>query len=91
MSGKVVNQCYRADVSSQSLCEDDCTSLTSCIGYQYYAGKNTYCYLIPSERNCPSGFLPHYESGPIAISMNDLKSGPMTASMNETYVCYGKG
>ena len=77
--------CYRSDVSSQGGCENHCTFQTSCIGYYYYIKSNPTCYLIPSERSCPSGFTPLNESGPIAASMNDLK-----AYNNPNFVCYGK-
>ena len=79
-------QCCQEDVvSSQILCEDDCSSWTSCIAYQY---NDRYgCCLIPSEKSCPSGFKKEI-SGPIAASMNEL-----TFRQKDSYptlVCYGK-
>ena len=82
--GKQPYKCRRDDVASQSLCEDLCTALSSCIAYEY--GYSKYCDLIPSERSCPSGFYSIWgQLGPIAASMNDLKADPSFG-----WVCYGK-
>ena len=85
VSGEWPFRCYRSDVSSQSLCEDQCTSLTSCIGYHYGIKYNKHCSLIPCERSCPSGFSVFGNSRPIAASMKDLK-----ADTAPDFVCYGK-
>jgi len=82
VSGGHPYRCVRKDVSSQG-CEDHCTSQTSCIGY-YYSPTNQYCYLIPTEKSCPSGFDSTAHSG-LAASVNDLK-----AAYNRNYACYGK-
>ena len=88
VSGKDPYTCNRNDVSSQSLCENHCTSWTSCIGYFYNIRESSWCYLIPSERSCPSDFSPKDTSGPIAASMNKLKAGYPALPLR--YVCYGK-
>ena len=80
VSGELPYLCYRDGVSSQS-CEDHCTSGASCIAYYYH--KYGGCYLIPSKKSCPSGFI--YGLGPIAASINELK-----AHSHPDYVCYGK-
>ena len=94
VSGEDPFECYRAhyenytlsiDVSSQSLCEDHCTSWTSCIAYQYNIKESSWCYLIPSKRSCPSNFTPVNTSGAIAASMNQLKTNSILS-----HVCYGK-
>ena len=82
----------------QSYCEDHCTALNSCVAYNYltyktYTSSSTYmtsyiCNLIPSVRNCPSGFKPIVEDGPIAATMNDLKRD--SRSTLKDWVCYGK-
>ena len=85
-SGKSAYSCYRGDVSSQSSCEDYCTSQITCVGYDYYIKTSEKCFLYPSERSCPSGFSEYASSGPTAASMNDLIVG----SAGSGYVCYGK-
>jgi len=90
VSGNTPYACFRYNVSSQSLCEDHCTSLTSCVAYHFLLPDTNFdysnCYLIPSEIGCPSGFEDRPTSSyPIAASMNDLKPGYAT-----DYVCYGK-
>merc|ERR1719347_2234758 len=100
VSGKDPYQCFRNDVSSQSLCEDHCTSWNSCIGYDGLFGhlaKKTKCNLFISERSCPSGFKPYngmigqwQHDWPIAASMNDLKADPLGFRGSQDWVCYGK-
>ena len=88
VSGEVPYQCWRYDVSSQSLCEDHCTSSTSCIAYYYHTNDNVHemrCHLITSEKSCPLEFSPQYQSGPIAATVNELKAYP-----HSSYDCYGK-
>ena len=94
VSGEDPFECYRAhyenytlsiDVSSQSLCEDHCTARSSCVAYEYDYSK--HCFLIPSERSCPSGFEVDNNAIPIAASMNDLKAYP---NPGYDWVCYGK-
>ena len=85
VSGKSVYQCSQYKVTSQKLCEDQCTSWTSCVAYHYNIKETSWCYLIASERSCPSEFLPQYTSGPIAASMNEVKGSSLSG-----YVCYGK-
>lgn len=85
VSGKDPYRCHKYGVSSQSLCEDHCTSLTTCLAYHYNTKNNVYCSLIPSDKICPSGFYPYYKSGPIAKSISELK-----ADLYSGYVCYGK-
>lgn len=102
VSGEDPFECYRAhyenytlsiDVLSQSLCEDNCTSWTSCIAYYYGRINNIkgheYCCLIPSERSCPSGFSTASKSGSIAASMNDLKADDLWGYFS-FLDCYGK-
>lgn len=45
-SGKNPPECYREHVSSQSLCEDHCTAMDSCIAINYYTQANIYCNLL---------------------------------------------
>jgi len=85
VSGKSVYQCSQYKVTSQKLCEDQCTSWTSCIAYNYNFNETSWCYLIPSERSCPLDFTAHYTGGVIAASMNELKADP-----SSRFVCYGK-
>ena len=84
VSGKCNYRCYRQGVSSQSSCEDYCTSQITCVGYDYKI-EDKNCYLYPSEKSCPSGFSVYSESGPTAASMNDL-----TPALASGHVCYGK-
>ena len=90
VSGKLIYRCKRHDVSSQSLCEDYCTSWNSCVGYHYDIKDNEDCYLIPSDKGCPSGFKRLSKSGPIAASMNDLKAFLPRWVCSRCWVCYGK-
>jgi len=87
VSGSLPFSCIIYDVSSLSLCQDHCTAMASCIGYQYRWETNEGCSLFPSERSCPSGFTSSWskESQPIAASMNDLAPIPYWP-----FVCYGK-
>ena len=85
-SGEFPYQCCREEVSSQILCEDHCSSWTSCIAYDYLiTDKLKICCLTPSERSCPSGFITENEPNPIASSMNELRG-----FSDPNYVCYGK-
>ena len=79
--------CFQEEVSSQSLCEDHCTSQITCVGYQYNIKGNNSCTLFPSDRSCPSGFLENDEYDPTAASINDLR---VVYKSNTDYVCYGK-
>ena len=97
VSGEMPYRCNRVDVSSQSLCEDHCTSWNSCIGYDYHLAKKNKCNLTTSERSCPSGFKPYIDDDnayiddwPIAASMNDLKADPWGFRGSQGWVCYGK-
>ena len=89
MSGKLPYQCRRARVASQSMCEDYCTSLSSCVAYVYtkMLFASNKCYLHPSVRSCPSGFSPFLKSGPIAATMTDLRGDDRIVPNT---VCYGK-
>ena len=87
VSGEDPFHCNRTDVTSQSLCEDYCTAMASCVAYNYNIKHNDYnnCNLIPSDANCPSGWSALNRSGPKPASMIDLQ-----AVFNLMYVCYGK-
>ena len=90
VSGKQAYHCFHKHVSSQSLCEDHCTSTTSCIGYYYYfnSERRRNCNLIQSERGCTAkGFSEYFDFKylKIAASTNDLKADPSPG-----WVCYGK-
>jgi len=87
VSGTFAFSCKNYDVSSQSLCQDHCTAMASCIGYDYRWSSNSHCGLIPSERSCPSGFTPDWAEywNTTAASMNDLVPYPYW-----DFVCYGK-
>ena len=74
------------------MCEDHCTALSSCVGYNYWL-PNYYCELIPSVRSCPSGFTVstlNPESSPIAETMNDLIAFKASKPPAQHWVCYGK-
>ena len=85
VSGKLPYHCDRSNVTSKSMCEDHCTTLSSCVAYDYNTLGN-FCELFPSVRSCPSGFTPYSESAPIATKMNDL----IATSGGNTWGCYGK-
>jgi len=92
VSGIYPFKCSGYDDIPLSLCEDHCTSTASCIGYNIgYLGSidKDSCLLIPSERNCPSGFKPIFETGPIAASIKDLIPKEWVTS-DRGFVCYGK-
>lgn len=93
-SGKYPFNCDRANVTSKSICEDHCTAMSSCVGYDYCKSLNL-CELFPSVRSCPSGFNEDCsredsgqdcKSAPITTKMNDF----MASSNNWGWVCYGK-
>ena len=86
VSGRQPYKCRRHDVPSQSLCEDHCTARSSCVAYEY--GYSKHCFLISSERSCPSGFEVDNNAIPIAASMNDLKAWNENPAFD--WVCYGK-
>jgi len=81
-SGELPYQCCREDVSSQILCENHCSSWTSCIAYDYFITDETECCLIPLERSCPSGFDVRFASEPIA-ARPELRS-----DSKPNYGCY---
>ena len=94
VSGKLPYHCDRTNVTSKSICEDHCTAMSSCVGYDYCKSRNV-CELFPSVRSCPSGFNvdcsrkdsgQDCKSAPIATKMNDL----VASSNNWGWVCYGK-
>ena len=76
------------------MCEDNCSAMSSCVAYNYgnstYNGTTKACYLIPSVKNCPSGFtassvpLAGYDM-PRAATVNDL-----VVASDSDWVCYGK-
>ena len=74
-----------SSASSKSVCEGRCTSLSSCFAYNYMHTTTAYnpCYLIPSNKSCPSGFTD--TNGPTVSSMNDLKVIPYS-----DWDCYEK-
>jgi len=90
--------CIHDDVSSRELCESHCTSLDSCIGYDYqfgdFWGKNGNCRVFPTEKCCPPGFRPKggdlSESMLPASSINDLKEMATEDYSNIFKGCYGK-
>ena len=87
--GKFPYQCTNSNVASQSECEDHCTALSSCVGYDYMVAGGTKplkhrCGLFPSVRNCPSGFK-SMGNWPIATTMNDLKE-----VYDTNWICFGK-
>ena len=85
-SGKSAYSCYRKDVSSQSSCEDYCTSHIICVAYNWNIEANKYCTLYPSQKGCPSGFSDDFKYETIAASMNDL----IATNPESGDVCYGK-
>ena len=87
-SGEFPFECLRNGTSSQSLCEEYCTSWTSCIAFvsktltkpftELKLKRNLWklsCSLITQDRSCPSGFRP--------IFMDLRISGPIAASKND--------
>jgi len=86
VSGKSTYTCYRQVVSSQSSCEDYCTSQITCVGYDYDMRGDEHCHLYPSDRSCPSGFTAFCKTrGVTTASRNDLIAG-----RKDHYACYGK-
>jgi len=84
--GHMPSKCFREGVSSQSLCEDHCTTWTSCIAFDYStetAEVYSICSLIAPDSFCPSGFS--HEPGPLAESKNDLIAFRVSGA-----VCYAK-
>ena len=78
--------CLNREVTSQSRCEEFCSSFGSCLAYEYgVSGYNMgYCYLYPSDYTCPNDFeLSEGEN--TAKSIDDLVSFP-----NSDFVCKGK-
>ena len=75
---------------SLSGCKDVCSAHASCVGFVHFSHSsvpNGYCYPIPSDTSCPTGFYMH-GTGPLTASMNDLKADLKAA--NPHYACYGK-
>ena len=86
VSGKCNYRCYRQGVSSQSSCEDYCTSQITCVGYDYDMRGDEHCHLYPSDRSCPSGFTAFCKTrGVTTASRNELIAG-----RKDHYACYGK-
>ena len=86
-SGEKPYRCCLDDVSSQILCENHCSSWTSCIAYEYGNADFSIlnCCLIPLEKSCPSDFVKEHLPGTIAASMNELRGDSDSNS-----VCHGK-
>ena len=81
-NGGSLTQCINTQVNSLGSCEAFCTSQTSCVGYTYRADF-AYCWLIPSDSNCLSGF--ELQPSNVATSVNDL-----VGFASSEHVCYGK-
>ena len=62
-------RCFKSDVP----CEDECTSLESCIAYGAQSNFGSFCYLFLSSGSCSDGWtnIP----GEYAQSANDLTIG----------------
>jgi len=81
-SGEIPYQCCLDDVSSQILCENHCSSWSSCIAYDYFITDEKECCLLPLERSCPSGFDVRFASEPTA-ARSELRS-----DSKPNYGCY---
>ena len=82
INGGSLTQCINTQVNSLGSCEAFCTSQTSCVGYTYRADF-AYCWLIPTDSNCLSGF--ELQPSNVATSVNDL-----VGFASSEHVCYGK-
>ena len=81
-------RCEKFAVDDLSDCEAACTAHEPCVGY-FFDGD--FCYLIPSNHSCPTGYYLSIKSigeysTDTAASINDLEASPY----GRRGVCYGK-
>ena len=81
-NGNYLSYCKLFHMISIAECEAFCTNHTSCVAYHY--STSIGCYLLPSDRTCPSSFR-NEEGSFTAETINDLMAHPASG-----FVCYAK-
>ena len=98
-SGIVLESCQREGLQSSNDCEEACTSLKSCLGYEYYKHdeEDSRCFLFPSKTTfttCPKEWqYEHGKNSVMAVTTTDLDGVDDNTERTlpkDTIYCYRK-